>query len=488
MAMKVQRSWLLYSGAALMGAAFAVDLLPFSNDPAWVGAPQLLMLGLGALLALAWAAGPASPSRLAWAGVALLAAALALDRIPSPWDAAWFGREQAVLLGLGVIFLLIALRRDTPESLRWPTRLTSLLLAATALAGFWLYPGQWSGWHFAGWALLAIYLTPACRLRALRALVLIAPTLLVWVLLLATLEIYLRSDYSIYRHFGRYGKWPARLEPTLNARRYRDVERELRKPDGVVRVLVLGDSITWGQGVADDEVFTRRLAGRAGPDVEIISVAECGWGTEDQLWALQDHGLQHQPDLVLVALCSNDPGPPRGQPVGQQPEWRIFTRIPLDLDALRFVDFHINRWGDARGWRYTSTEWEQDIYNPSLHYWPAWQRAVAGMARVLQTSNVPALAVTVPNTAFTEAYRTEYDLLTREFEMNGFQTLNLWSSYTQTFAGVKSHRELFALPNDGHPNAAVHDFYAERIWPFIKPWVERARAAARPDPTKEHLQ
>ena len=46
---------------------------------------------------------------------------------------------------------------------------------------------------------------------------------------------------------------------TINSKGLRDREHEYEKPDGVRRILVLGDSYVWGYGVADDEVFTEVL-------------------------------------------------------------------------------------------------------------------------------------------------------------------------------------------------------------------------------------
>jgi len=98
---------------------------------------------------------------------------------------------------------------------------------------------------------------------------------------------------------------------TINSRGLRDREYPLAKPEGVFRILVLGDSFTWGYGVSDEEVFTERLEkalATAGRSVEVLNAGVSGWGTDQELLYLEREGLQSSPDLVVLAFfLYNDP-------------------------------------------------------------------------------------------------------------------------------------------------------------------------------------
>ncbi len=98
---------------------------------------------------------------------------------------------------------------------------------------------------------------------------------------------------------------------TINSRGLRDRERDLAKPEGMFRILVLGDSFTWGYGVSDEEIFTGRLeAGLRsnGRDVEVLNAGVSGWGTDQELLYLESEGLRYSPDLVVLAFfLYNDP-------------------------------------------------------------------------------------------------------------------------------------------------------------------------------------
>lgn len=98
---------------------------------------------------------------------------------------------------------------------------------------------------------------------------------------------------------------------TINSRGLRDREYPYRKPEGTKRILVLGDSYTWGYGVADDEVFTevleKELQGRQ-PRFEVLNTGVLGWGTDQEYLYLINEGLKYSPDYVVLALYSvNDP-------------------------------------------------------------------------------------------------------------------------------------------------------------------------------------
>ncbi len=82
-------------------------------------------------------------------------------------------------------------------------------------------------------------------------------------------------------------------------------------PKTKTRILVFGDSFTWGWGVPQDKVWTalvekevNELAGAA--TVEVINCGVNGYGTENELRLLEKLGPQLDSDLVLVGFFAND--------------------------------------------------------------------------------------------------------------------------------------------------------------------------------------
>lgn len=68
------------------------------------------------------------------------------------------------------------------------------------------------------------------------------------------------------------------------------------------RVLLLGDSLTFGTGVEDSETFASRLAAAA-PSVEPLNLGVSGYGTDQELLLLEREGFAMGPAAVVLNVC-----------------------------------------------------------------------------------------------------------------------------------------------------------------------------------------
>lgn len=103
---------------------------------------------------------------------------------------------------------------------------------------------------------------------------------------------------------GEY--WGIRRPACTNSHGWRDGEHPLRKPPGVCRALLLGDSFAFGLFVDDGERMSDLLA--KGLDrLEVINMGITGFGTDQELRALETAGFDYSPDiLILLAFPEND--------------------------------------------------------------------------------------------------------------------------------------------------------------------------------------
>ena len=105
----------------------------------------------------------------------------------------------------------------------------------------------------------------------------------------------------------------------VNALGLRGPELEAKRP-GEVRVLALGDSLVYGQGVADDETLPAalerfldehehndRVGDRVGDRVwTVVNAGHRAYDTRQELALLEELGARIQPDLVLLCWYWND--------------------------------------------------------------------------------------------------------------------------------------------------------------------------------------
>lgn len=98
---------------------------------------------------------------------------------------------------------------------------------------------------------------------------------------------------------------------TVNSLGFRGKEVAIPKPPGRFRVVVIGDSLTLGWSVQDDETYAARLESllrqrTAGRDVDVVNLGVGGYNTRQAVTWLSRHSARLQPDLVLVGFYSND--------------------------------------------------------------------------------------------------------------------------------------------------------------------------------------
>jgi lysophospholipase L1-like esterase len=100
--------------------------------------------------------------------------------------------------------------------------------------------------------------------------------------------------------------WSASVPARTNARGWRDAETPLERAPGVRRIVVLGDSFTFGMTVDYGERFTEILE-RDVPALDVVNLGLNAAGTDQELRILEVEGLRYRPDVVvLVAFLGND--------------------------------------------------------------------------------------------------------------------------------------------------------------------------------------
>lgn len=98
-----------------------------------------------------------------------------------------------------------------------------------------------------------------------------------------------------------------------NSLGFRDLEFDVAKPDGQRRILCVGDSFTFGNGVPLEDTWVQRLETLLSESFDDAEVINGGFAAGDHRtggyapW-IADDGLALDPDLVVIGICLNDLG------------------------------------------------------------------------------------------------------------------------------------------------------------------------------------
>lgn len=91
-----------------------------------------------------------------------------------------------------------------------------------------------------------------------------------------------------------------------NSRGLREEDFSKDKPSKTTRILVIGDSMTWGSGVNRSSRYTDRLERYLNSNesrrYQVINAGVGAWGMKDYYLFLKNRGVNYDPDLVVIAF------------------------------------------------------------------------------------------------------------------------------------------------------------------------------------------
>jgi lysophospholipase L1-like esterase len=287
-------------------------------------------------------------------------------------------------------------------------------------------------------------------------------------------ELMLRFFFASGESFGsRVGPIASRFEQDFVFNRFDgpsrgpDISEQI--PRGKVRILIQGDSITWGQGIRDEQsLFSFQLLEllrKDKPGLEIAVLAQPGREIDGHLAQLEHWGELVAPDIIVYQFFANDMELDRhqGRPVAPGRYWRrlFFHRFMVSYSYLWFfLDYELDQL--LPGTSQTYEDYLTANYSPGTAGWAkfvdTFQQWLA-QARQL-TPNILVALYPVSDGSGNRRLTSIYDAVEKLCKDEGIDTIDLWDELS-TLAVAN---DLYASRFDGHPGEAAHGAIAGALY------------------------
>lgn len=262
------------------------------------------------------------------------------------------------------------------------------------------------------------------------------------------------------------------VQVETNSLGFREKEYSVQKPAGVQRIVVLGDSYTFGVGVEFPETFSKRLETQlngTGETYDVINFGVSGYNTVLELATFREVAAAFQPDLVIVAYVLND-AERQGKFDDERTDVRdirsLLTFIHLDLKDKSMLYGYLSPKVGALfqlfGGRYAVGIINQIIhsYDESSLGWIESQRALLGIMTEARKINADVLVIVFPMMVDFGTYPLEpaHERIVQFCKDQGVEVLDLLPRFR--------HEEVseYTVFLDGHPNSQAHKIFAEEIF------------------------
>lgn len=257
------------------------------------------------------------------------------------------------------------------------------------------------------------------------------------------------------RHLG--------VEVRVNSAGMRDDEVLAGDDPDRVRIVVLGDSTTFGFGVENDETYSAVLEGflnergRDGLAYEVLNMGVSGYSTLNEAVVLESKALDFEPDLVVVGYNLNDPDVELLQPLQRafsDQAWWERTHVWQKLVQADFAR-RVRELGGGDRLKFA--------HAPGEANWRSVLEGFERMAAVGRRESLPILVVIWPSGIASESwesyrYAPLHEQVSAAAEDAGLEVMDLWP----VFSDLDAKGLPYLLP-DSHPNPKGHVMGAHAI-------------------------
>ncbi|MFQ5455071.1 MAG: SGNH/GDSL hydrolase family protein [Nitrospirota bacterium] len=273
-----------------------------------------------------------------------------------------------------------------------------------------------------------------------------------------------------------------------NSLGFRGKEYSMKKTPDTIRIVFLGDSFTFGEGVKDNDIFSKRLVEllnekyktRRNLHFEGYNFGVGGYNTEQSLFLLKNLVLKADPDIVILGYTLNDAEPKlfyidrETQSIKRMPrekninEGLAYSKPPETLlYKLRSVRL-IWQFLKNNKLKRETIDYYNSLYNEGNPDWNITKESLKKIINICDDNRIDCYIVCFPllyelndNYPFRHIHKLIKDIVTSV----GSDHVDFIDLFPY-FKGQKD-TELWVHPTDQHPNEIAHKIVAGAIFNYI---------------------
>jgi lysophospholipase L1-like esterase len=252
---------------------------------------------------------------------------------------------------------------------------------------------------------------------------------------------------------------------SINSEGLRDREFSRDKPPDVYRIMMLGDSTTFGWGVKQEDTAAKFLERKLNADlptrynrVEVINTGVGNYDTVQEATYYETIGWEYHPDLVVLVFFINDP-----EPVPIEKKGFLIDRSYLVAFATNRIDGVLRHMGARPDWK----TYYASLYDYDRPGFQACKRALVSLANSTRSHDTKLLVAILP-----ELHQINGD--SYPFKAAHQKIKNVMAAenvpVVELIDGLKDRgpeETLWITALDDHPNAKANNLVSDQL----KEWV-----------------
>jgi lysophospholipase L1-like esterase len=254
------------------------------------------------------------------------------------------------------------------------------------------------------------------------------------------------------------------VQVSTNSHGLRDREYSLAKPAGVYRIVMLGDSTTFGWGVPEDQtaakILERELNKTSSPVGQRFEVLNAGVGNYDTVQEYNHYLVfdrAFHPDLVILQYFIND-----AEPVPTERNPGLLGRSYLLAITISRYDAVLRLTGVRPNWE----AYYSSLYRDDSPGFKAAQKALHGLAADTKRDGARLLVTIIPelhqiNNAY--PFVAEHQKIKDTVAADQVPIIDLING----LRGHGAESSLWVTPADDHPNGKANSLMVAQILPWV---------------------